>query len=325
MRAATIACGYRAWAFARTTECELSRLGHEPVPQRAYPRDVDLDDIAGLQIRRSAVGSHPDHVARPEREILGQLDDEGGDAEDHVVGVEAAGLVAVDADHGLHLVEIDVGLDPWAHWFEGVAILRPPQAAIGLLPAALADIVADGVAEHAIHGVLLGQMFDLLADDDDELAFIVDLVGRGRRDHYVLVMGDQRVLGAIADLGAIGDVRHFAALVGGFLQVLQIIEPDAIKGTRDQRQLDLDVLERVGSRTAPPFAEGIAMNRSDAVAFKDAPGGFARGREFEPTHVMFLTRPQRAAVSSRRPWRAASARDSPARSCRHNPCETDLG
>ena len=47
-----------------------SLLRHEPVAQRADAGDVDLDDVAGLQIRRGAVGAHPDHVARREREVF---------------------------------------------------------------------------------------------------------------------------------------------------------------------------------------------------------------------------------------------------------------
>src|ERR1700704_1917874 len=45
--------------------------------------------------------------------------------------------------------EMTLCFDPRSHRFEGIGILGPPQPAIGLLPVALADIIADGVAEHA--------------------------------------------------------------------------------------------------------------------------------------------------------------------------------
>src|SRR5882724_9315492 len=86
----------------------LSPFGDEAIAQGTDPSDVDLDDVAGLEVRRGAVGAHPDHVARPQCEILRQFDDERDDSEDHLVGVEAAGLLAVDLDDGLHLVEIDI-------------------------------------------------------------------------------------------------------------------------------------------------------------------------------------------------------------------------
>jgi hypothetical protein len=177
-----------------------------------------------------------------QREIFGQFDDERHDAEDHVVGAEAAGFLAVHLDDGFHLVEVDIGLDPRAHRLESVGVLGAPQAAIGLLPGAFADIVADGVAEHARHRGGFGEMLCLLADHDNQLALVVDFLGGGRRDHHLLVMGDQRVLGAVTDLGTVRDVRDRASLVGGFLEMLEVVEADAIEGAGYQRQLDLDVL-----------------------------------------------------------------------------------
>src|SRR2546426_9152117 len=55
---------------AMTKERASDLLPHEPVPQRADARDVDLDDVASLQVGRGAVGAHPDHVARRQREIF---------------------------------------------------------------------------------------------------------------------------------------------------------------------------------------------------------------------------------------------------------------
>src|SRR6478735_9944678 len=78
--------------------------------------------------------------------------------------IMSAALLAIDPDDRFHLVEIGFGLDPRPHRLERVGVLRAPQAAVGLLPAALADVVADGVAEHAIHRILLGEMLHLLAD-----------------------------------------------------------------------------------------------------------------------------------------------------------------
>src|SRR6516164_5070913 len=268
---------------ARRTSAS-SLLGHEAVAQGSDPRNFNLDHVASLEVWRGAVSAHPDHIARPQREIFRQLDDERHDAEDHVVGLEAARLLAVDLNDGLHAIEIDVGLDPWAHRLEGVAILRTPQAAVGLLPGALGNVVADGVTEHAGHCVRSGQMFGLLADDDDELAFVMDLFGSGGRNHHVLIVTDQRVLRAITDLRPVRDVRYLAALVGGLLQVLEVIQPDAVEGAGDEWQLDLDVLQRMRFRRAPPLTEGIALDGCDLLALDDPPGCLARGGEFQPTH-----------------------------------------
>ncbi len=75
----------------------------------------------------------------------------------------------------------------------------------------------------------------------------MDLLGRARRDHHILVMGDQRVLRAIANLRPFRHVRHRAGLVGGLLEMLEVVQPDAIEGARDQRQLDLHTQQRDAS------------------------------------------------------------------------------
>jgi hypothetical protein len=100
----------------------------------------------------------------------------------------------------------------------------------------------------------------------------MDLFGGDRGDDHVLIMRDQRILGAIADLRPVRDFRHLAAFVGGFLEMLEVIETHAIKRPRDQRQLDSNLGKRMRPRRAPPFAERIAVDRDDAVAFDDAPG-----------------------------------------------------
>jgi hypothetical protein len=62
----------------------------------------------------------------------------------------------VDAHGGDKRIEIDVALDPRAHRFEGISVLGSPKCAVAGLPSALADVVADGVTEHARKGVPLG-------------------------------------------------------------------------------------------------------------------------------------------------------------------------
>src|SRR6185369_15433235 len=73
-------------------------------------------------------------------------------------------------------------------------------------------------------------------------------------------------------------------LVGGFLEMLEVVQPDAIEGARDQRQFDLDVFQRMRLRSALPFAERIAVDGDHVVVLDDAPGCLAGRGEFEPTH-----------------------------------------
>jgi hypothetical protein len=153
-----------------------------------------------------------------------------------------------------------------------VSILsRSTSVSVGLLPGAFADVVADGVAEHAGHRIGLGEVFCLLADHDREFALVVDLFGRGGRDHDIFIVSNQGILGAIADLGPVRHVRYRAGLVGGFLQMLEVVQSDAIEGARDQRQLDLHILQRMGLRAALPLPEGIAVDGDHLVAFDEPP------------------------------------------------------
>jgi len=125
----------------------------------------------------------------------------------------------------------------------------------------------------------------LLADDDDQFTFVMNFLGRGRRDHHILIVRDQRILRAIADLGPIWHVRNRAGLVGGFLEMLEIVEADAIEGARDHRQFDLDVIKRMHLRCALPLAEGVAVHGHHLVALDEAPGRVSRGGELEPAHA----------------------------------------
>jgi hypothetical protein len=128
--------------------------------------------------------------------------------------------------------------------------------------------------------------FAFLPDDDDQFALVVNFFGGGSRDHNILIVRDQRILRAIADLGPVWHVGQLAALVSGFLEMLEVIEPDAIEGARRQRQLDFDVGKQMRARCALPFAEGIAVDRDHAVTFDDSPGGLPVRGELQPAHAL---------------------------------------
>ena len=108
------------------------------------------------------------------------------------------------------------------------------------LPGALAHVVADRPAEHAGQRVALGQVLRLLADHRDELAFVLHALGRVRRDHDRLAMRDQRIVGAIADIGGGRQIGLLAALFRRLDDVLGVIEPGAVEGARLDRHQQLD-------------------------------------------------------------------------------------
>ncbi len=180
-------------------------------------------------------------------------------------------------------IEVDVGVDPGAHGLEGVGVLGAPQRAVGLLPDALAHVVADGVAEHAGQRVGLAQVLRLLADDDDQLALVLHLGGVARDDDRLAVR-NQRVDGAIADVGLLGQVGLDALLGGDFADVLGVVEADAIEGGRHHRHLDLHRLQVAHGLGALVAGERVARHLGDAVAFQDAVADAALMRIPDPTH-----------------------------------------
>src|SRR4029077_14882426 len=132
-RAATLGAGPWMPAFAGMTATGLHPLAHERVRKRADAGDLDLADVAVLQVLRAALGAHPNDVAGIERQVLRHAADELGDPVDHVVGAEMVGDLAVDPYGRLGLVEVEIGLDPWPHRLEGVGVLGAPQGPVAAL------------------------------------------------------------------------------------------------------------------------------------------------------------------------------------------------
>src|SRR5436190_14009075 len=275
---------YFDWQRVRFRGKRASALrGDERIAQGAEAGEFHLDHVTGREVRRAAVRADPDDVAGVKREITAHRADVPGDAEDHVVGAKAQSLLAVAPHDGLELVEVDLRVDPGAHGLEGVAVLGAPERAVGLLPHALAHVVADGVAEHAGEGVCLAQVLGLPADDDDQLALVLHLGGIPRDDDR-LTISDQRVDRAIADVGLLGQVGLDAVLGGHLADVLGVVEADAVEGGRHDRHLDLHRPQVAHDLGALVAGEGIARHLDDAVAFEDAVAGAALMRIPDPTH-----------------------------------------
>src|SRR6516162_11090862 len=127
----------------------LPAFAHYRIAEGADAGDFDLDRVAMLEVLRGAFGPHPHHIAGLECQILRHPADEGGGSKKHVVGLEADLLCSVDADPGFGRIEIKIGLDPRAHWLEGVGVLGAPQGAVVGLPSAFAHVVTDRPSEDA--------------------------------------------------------------------------------------------------------------------------------------------------------------------------------
>lgn len=100
---------------------------------------------------------------------------------------------------------------------------RPLAASVLDLPVAVGDVVAHGIAEDVVQGLILGHLLAALADHDDELALVIQalaLLGNGRDGDGVAV-GGQRGDRLVEQDGELG-LRH-ARLVG----VQGVVEAEA--------------------------------------------------------------------------------------------------
>ncbi len=150
--------------------------------------------------------------------------------------------------------------------------LERPECAVRGLPETLAHVVADGIAQHARERVGFAQVSGLLADHDDELALVLDLL-RVRGDDDGFVMRDQRVDGTVADVSLLGLREGIAGQLRVFSDVLDIVESRCIEGARQQRHFDLDLGQLVHCAGRFMGAEGRSADFADAVVgFENAIG-----------------------------------------------------
>ena len=211
--------------------------------------------------------------------------DEVCDAEQHVVGMEVRLDFAVHADRRFRRVEIDIGLDPRSHRLERVGVLRAPEGPVGFLPHAFADVVADGVAQDTRERVGFAQVLRLAADHHADLALVLDLC-RVDRDDDGLVVRNDGVDRAIADLGARRHIDRRPGLLRVFANVRHVIEAGSVEGARDERHLDADVVEAMELRGLFEIAEWRTAHLADAIAVENPVSACGTGGgEMDPAHV----------------------------------------
>src|SRR5258705_3603601 len=105
-------------------------LPDDRVAQHADARHLDLDHVTVLHVLGRAVGAHPQHVARIEREVLAHATDELTHAEDRVLDGVGEHLLAVEPDRDAQIVRVQPGDDPRAHRLERIGVLAPPERAV---------------------------------------------------------------------------------------------------------------------------------------------------------------------------------------------------
>ncbi len=162
-------------------------LGGEDVFEDAEAVYFYLDAVSGLDGAYAGWGSGGDEVAGFEGHGGGYVAEQVGDGEDEVGGgavllddaVEAGGYGDGGSGDGVDLVWTLYG-DDGADGAEGVEALAAGPLAVALLEVAGGDVVDADVAADEGADVLGGaQVAAAAADDDAELALVVDAAGEG--------------------------------------------------------------------------------------------------------------------------------------------------
>src|SRR5690606_23429931 len=138
-------------------------------------------------------------------------------------------------------------------------LARGPLQAVAL-EIAHAAVVEARVARDVLHGPLARHAPALLADDDGELAFVVEL-DRFARPHDRLQMADEAVREAHEDHGILGP------LAAHLLDVRQVVDADAeeFRGRIGDRGAEADVGEREIRRKALQAPQQVQRARGQHV------------------------------------------------------------
>jgi hypothetical protein len=86
-----------------------------------------------------------------------------GGIEKHVPGVELDLHLAINADGRVQVIGVKPRGDPGSHGLKSIRVLGAPQGAVLDLPGALADVVANGIAQIPPGLVVTCQAIDILS------------------------------------------------------------------------------------------------------------------------------------------------------------------
>ena len=261
------------------------------VRERADVFDFDAHGVAGFQEDGRRAGeadavrrASENHGAGEERRAGAQEFDDRGDIEDHVVGIPILQGVAVKdrADtEGIRIGNFVAGDEYGAEWREGIEGLAaaPLAAAAVALPVAGGDIVGAGVTEDVGEGVGAGDVFATLANDDGELALVVDgSAGKFDRD-FDGVAGVLRAGGILNEEHGIRRRRQVTLGGVAFVVEADAREEDGHDGGEELAGRDDAVGDtEVAVDIAGDFASG-------AVGLERGVGGSGGGEVADDFHV----------------------------------------
>lgn len=136
----------------------------------------------------------------------------------------------MDLDVEVH--RIKTGCDERAHRLPGVAVFCAPQRAVGFLPVAFADIIAQRVTEDARQRVVFAQVFRSLPYHRHQLALELHHVRGIGGNHDGFIGGAQRVERAVTDVGLFRILGRHALALGTPFDMRGVVQAGAVEIAR---------------------------------------------------------------------------------------------
>ncbi|MCJ1260079.1 hypothetical protein MMC24_007919 [Lignoscripta atroalba] len=248
--------------------------------------DLNLDDIPVPQPRLPGAtlgdpGRRPrgNDVARLEGEVRAAIAHQLRDPEDHVCRAAALHLDPVDAAgdvQRLRVVDLVGGDHVRSQGQELVGGLAEQPLAAAELQVPDAEVVRVAVPEDVSQSVRRGYGAGSCSNDDAQLGFVVELLGRAGRQHDVFSVAGQGV-GELAE-----DHRLSRQLGPGLLNVAPVVQADAddLSGSGDARRVH-DGRGVEDDRAGQPGRQGVPRR---AAAVDEGPKAPRTARGFRVDH-----------------------------------------
>lgn len=241
--AAAVACSSGLKGLGERFFCSQGFGGYR-IDERADALDAHLHHVAGMDRTDTGGGAGEDHVARFQGEGLREIAHQVEGVKDEIAGVGV--LLPLPVDKALDLQPgpgVHIGDDTGTDGAEGIKALAQRPLPGGGLEIPGGDVVAHGVAQNIVRGLLRGDMAGMPANDHYQLRLILYLPGQGAGIEDLLPMGGQAAgrlkedvwvggNGGVELLGVIPVVeahrQHLAGRAGG--QELQTVQEKTLSG-----------------------------------------------------------------------------------------------
>jgi len=233
------------------------------ITQHANTFNADLDDIAGDERANTCGGAGGDQVARIKSHHARDPADEERDGVNHQRSVAGLTEGPVDAGFDKDVQRMELGCDMRTNGTKGVKALGARELPVALLNVAGGYIVEASVAKQVTEGIVaVSQMRTAAADNESELAFMLDILRVGREDDGLFGADDGR-----------GRLEKNERLFGNLITTLGgmggVVAPDAYDFSRINWREKPNIDSAPRARSLRPSGPRGARNLMNPLALEE--------------------------------------------------------